>query len=137
MHRPKKSPVLFCLCYLKSKPSPCVSTMSTHFMMNLINCFYGLCFNPLTSGVTEFSVTIIKHLLRRVEDELEFTSWTDNFCFSPVHLSSLRCLIKFSSRANICFDMILLCNTLKINKFYRSHIFSFWIVITIVLTCYV
>ena len=78
----KKMPVLFRLCYLKPKLSPCVLHFAHTSCDEVFACFYSLCLNPLTGGITKFCVTAIKYLLRRVEDVPEFTAWTNGFCFS-------------------------------------------------------
>ena len=97
IHQPTHMPVLFCLAF---------STVSTNLVMNVFNCFYGLCLNPLTGVITKFCIPTIKHLLRRFKICLNLPSEQIIFVFPPVHLSSLRCTVNSSFRVNICLQLL-------------------------------
>ena len=103
IHQPKKILVLFQLCNFRPKLSPCVLHHAHTFCDECVYRFlwpvpqsidkqynWILCLHHKTPSQTSLRYAWIYHL----------SKWF--LLFPPVHLSSWRCIVKFSFRANIC-----------------------------------
>ena len=97
IHRSRKIPVLF----QNPNHHHAFPIMSTHFVMNMFACFYGLYLNPLTGGIAKFCVSTINTFSDEFKICLNLPPEQIIFVFPPAHLSYLRFLIKSSFCVNI------------------------------------
>ena len=89
----------FFASHLKPKPSPCV-LLHVHTFCDEFFCLF--LWSVPQSIDRQYNQILCHHHKRPSQTSLNLPPEQMVFVFSPVHLSSLRCLVKSSFRVHIC-----------------------------------